>query len=411
MPRGCRAPPACAPRRWPPACCRGRPSRAAWGCAGCDRRPATPISSSFRSQLRAGRRLPLQLLPAEEDPIRDRRPATRSICSSRFQKRSAAPRTCSGSSHTTIGWSSSENTDALSRPHHGRQQFPAGKRLARRRQIAPRHVRLAHQFAQLHQQRPRFLILRQRQQRAVFDLQHRALRFHVEAADGFHLVAEQVDAHRLGGFRREHVQNAAAHRVFAHHLHRLAALVADAFQVRDHVIERQFVAHPQLQGELPVEIAGFDAQQRRGHRQDGDGHALGGQPPQADGALLADFGVRREVLQRQNIQRRKQLRAAAIVRRQQVEERVDGLGERFGLLVAIYYNYQRTVRMPATAAPSRAPWRWWSGRRARRAAAARADAAQRILKARMPAQVQKQISNGRMDQGWLRIISTILVVE
>ena len=95
--------------------------------------------------------------------------------------------------------------------------------------------------------------------------------------------------------------------------------------MRDHFVERQLLADAQLQRELPVEVAGLDAQQRGGHRQDRDRRALRGQAPQPDGALLADFGVRREVLQRQNVERGKQLRAGAVVRHQQVEE---------GLLIA-----------------------------------------------------------------------------
>ena len=42
----------------------------------------------------------------------------------------------------------------------------------------------------------------------------------------------------LLGFRRKHVQDAAANRIFADHLDRIAALVTDAFEVRDHVFER-----------------------------------------------------------------------------------------------------------------------------------------------------------------------------
>ncbi len=92
---------------------------------------------------------------------------------------------------------------------------------------------------------------------------------------------------------REDVQDAAAHGVFADHFHRLAALVSDAFQVCDDILQRHFVADAQVERELPVEVAGLDAQQRRRYRHDGDGDAAGGQPPQADGALLADLGVRR----------------------------------------------------------------------------------------------------------------------
>ena len=81
--------------------------------------------------------------------------------------------------------------------------------------------------------------------------------------------------------------------------------------MRDHIFERQFLALPQPQRELPVEIRRLDLEQRGGDRQDRDRDVLGGQPPQPDRALLQDLGVRREVLQRHNVERRKELRAVA----------------------------------------------------------------------------------------------------
>ena len=59
-------------------------------------------------------------------------------------------------------------------------------------------------------------------------------------------------------FGREDVEDAAAHRVFAHHFDRLAPLVADALQVRDHIFERQFVAFAQAEGKLAIEIRRLD---------------------------------------------------------------------------------------------------------------------------------------------------------
>ena len=138
------------------------------------------------------------------------------------------------------------------------------------------------------------------------------------------------------------------------------------------------------------------------------GDALGGQAPQPDGALLADLGVRREVLHRQNIQSGKELRAVLVVGHEQGEERVDGFGERFGLLVAIYYNDQRTAGgLPEQHGVQRLGG---GGEAGKGRVLARADAAQHVLEARMPAQVQEEIANNWMDQGW-RILSTIFVVE
>ena len=132
----------------------------------------------------------------------------------------------------------------VSRLEHRGDQFPTWKRLAGRRQVAAREAGLAHQFPQLHQQGARLLPFRQREQGAVLDLENGALRLHVEAAYGFHLVAEQVEADGFRRLRRKHVQNPAANREFPDHLNRLAPLVADALQVRDHFLERQLVAHP-----------------------------------------------------------------------------------------------------------------------------------------------------------------------
>ena len=95
----------------------------------------------------------------------------------------------------------------------------------------------------------------------------------------------------LRSLGRKYVQDSAAQRVLAHHLHRLAPLVADAFQVRNHLIQRQFVAHLQLERKLPVEIAGLDPQQRRGHRQNRDRHPLRCQAPQSNGPLLQQISA------------------------------------------------------------------------------------------------------------------------
>ena len=213
----------------------------------------------------------------------------------------------------------------------------------------------------------------------------------------------------FGASGRKHVQNPAADGVFPDHLDRLAPLVADALQVRDHFLERQLVAHPQLERELPVIISGLDPHQGRSHRHDGDGHPLGGQPPQSRGALLADVGVRRKVLKRQNIQSGQELRAVAVVRREQREESMDGFREGLSLLVAIYYNYQRMAR--GLPQEHRIEGLGGGGETRERGLAARGQAAQSILEAGMLRQVQKQIANGRMNQGRLRILSTILVVE
>ena len=168
-------------------------------------------------------------------------------------------------------------------------------------------------------------LLGQRQHLDLGELHDGALALDFEAANGFDLVAEEFDTQRARILGGEDVEDAAADGILAGHLHRLALLVADRNQVRFDGLERQFFADAQLDGEAAVVIAGVSAQQRGAHGRDGDGHFRGGHAPESDGALLADFGVRRKVLAREHIERRQQLWGARFgASDQKVEE---GLGE------------------------------------------------------------------------------------
>ena len=134
----------------------------------------------------------------------------------------------------------------LARPDQRHHELPARKRIAGARDI--------HLIGQLEEQFARFRIFDQRQERGLRDLHDGALRFDIESADGFDQVAEQLDADRLGGFGRENIQDAAAQRIFADHLHRVAFLIADAFQMRQQIFQRDLFAHAQGERELPVEL-------------------------------------------------------------------------------------------------------------------------------------------------------------
>src|SRR5947209_1769672 len=235
---------------------------------------------------------------------------------------------------------------------------------------------------------------------ALLHLQYGALRLHVEPPDGLHLVAKQVDPHGLARFRRKHVQNSAPDRILAHHFHRLPALIPDALQVRNHFFQREFLTHAQAQREVLVVLAGLDLQQRRRHRQDGDGNLLGGQPPQPDSALLQDFRMRREILQRRHVQRRQKLRtaAAAILRRQQIEEGGDGFEQRLRLLVSVnYYNDWISGELPQQDRIERLSGK---GQARDGRLPSGGKPAQRLLKAGMLSQLQKQVSNSGVNQGW-----------
>ena len=83
----------------------------------------------------------------------------------------------------------------------------------------------------------RLRILEQRQQRCFFDLQNGPLRFGIESPHGLDQIAEELDANGLRRLGRKDIENAAAHRILADHLHRIAFLVTDASQVRDDIFE------------------------------------------------------------------------------------------------------------------------------------------------------------------------------
>ena len=115
-------------------------------------------------------------------------------------------------------------------------------------------------------------LFRQRKHLRLGNLHHRPLRLHIESPDRFDLVAEKFDAQRPRAFRRKHVENASADRIFPHHLHRIALLISDRLQVRLDHVERQLLAHPQLEREPSVVFRPMRSQQRRSSRSDGHRH-------------------------------------------------------------------------------------------------------------------------------------------
>ena len=73
--------------------------------------------------------------------------------------------------------------------------------------------------------------LRQRQERRAHDRRNRPLRARVEFAHRFHAVTEQFNAHRASGFRREDINDAAAHGELPRQLHHFGSRVAHGTQV------------------------------------------------------------------------------------------------------------------------------------------------------------------------------------
>src|ERR1035437_28547 len=93
----------------------------------------------------------------------------------------------------------------------------------------------------------------------------------------------------------------------------------------------------------------------------------------------------------------------AVTRHKQVEKADDGFGEILRLLIAVYYNHQRT---PGGLPQKDRVHRLRGGRQPGYGCVAPgADAMQRVLESRMASQVEEQVSNDRMSQGWLIISS------
>jgi hypothetical protein len=128
----------------------------------------------------------------------------------------------------------------------------------------------------------------------------------VERADGLQHVAEQVEAQRLVGARREEIDQAAAHRVLARLHHRVGAAVAVLAEVpgeRGHV---DGLALAQDLGGLGVELARRHLLQCRADRGENDARRrtrlLGRrQPHHGLQALGDDVGMRRQPVVRQAV--------------------------------------------------------------------------------------------------------------
>ena len=173
--------------------------------------------------------------------------------------------------------------------HHfrGAGEAPAGKPRVNRR----KHLGRDRGFSQW-------------QQQGLFALLMRALRMRIEAADGLHFIAEELNAHRPLRFRREHVEDAAAQGIFSRHLHHISGRVADSSEVRgQHFhIEALLAAHRDRQ---PGVVLGVP--QPHGRGSNGNNHhrsRAGRHLPQRAGADLLNVRMRREVLKGQHVIRR-----------------------------------------------------------------------------------------------------------
>ncbi len=151
--------------------------------------------------------------------------------------------------------------------------------------------------------------LADRPEREALGLAYGALAQRVEAAQGLELVAEEVQAQRLGLARRVDVDDAAAQRVLARLAHGLRALVAVGREEGHQVPRVQPVARPAGQHPPLERRARRQALQQRAHRGDDEApagrwrgvHQAGetGDAPGDDVAVRADPVVGQAVPGRQ----------------------------------------------------------------------------------------------------------------
>ncbi len=166
--------------------------------------------------------------------------------------------------------------------------------------------------------------------------------------------------------------------------------------MRNDILQRHFVASAQIEGKLAIIIAGFDAQQRGSYRHDGHRDAAGSQTPQADGALLADLGMGRHALHGDHIERGQELRTGCLAAAdQQRVKRLDRFEEFFGALVAIDHDDQRAFG----ELPEQYGVNGFGGgvQPAERELAAGGDAPEQFLECRVTAQVEEQVTYGRVN--------------
>ena len=119
---------------------------------------------------------------------------------------------------------------------------------------------------------------------AALELGQRALREDREARDALDLVAEQLDAHRLGSGRREDVEDVAADRQLAAVADALDARISRGHERGDRLVAHELAAALGVQGRGPA-LAGRDALDQSGRR---DRHKPAGLEQPEPARALAD---------------------------------------------------------------------------------------------------------------------------
>src|SRR5581483_8792206 len=108
--------------------------------------------------------------------------------------------------------------------------LPGADRLVKRIVLANRAEQLAIARAEARDRRLIERRLADRLEREAVDARGADLRHRIEAADRLDRVAEEIDAQRLLGPRREEIDDATAHRVLAGLAHRLGPAITVAIE-------------------------------------------------------------------------------------------------------------------------------------------------------------------------------------
>jgi len=130
-----------------------------------------------------------------------------------------------------------------------------------------------------------------------------ALRLGVEGADGFDLVAEEVEADGAVGFGGVDVHDAAADGDLAGHLDDIDFGVADAEEMLEEHVGEMLFAAAEMEGEAGVVVGREEAHAGGLDGRDEDAAGAGGELPERGGSLLEEVGVGGEIFEGENIVR------------------------------------------------------------------------------------------------------------
>ena len=141
----------------------------------------------------------------------------------------------------------------------------------------------------------------EREQEGVVEREAAALGFGVELADGFDLVAEEVDADGAVHLGRVDVEDAAAEGDLAGHLDHVDPGVADGEEMLDEHVGHVLFAGLEVQGEGAVVVAGEELMQAASTGAMTRRAVSGGNLPEGGGAGLLDLGVGGEVFEGEDV--------------------------------------------------------------------------------------------------------------